>query len=62
LEAGRPRVPGVRDELVGIIARREAGAAAATRIAPTTRDDEEMTVADGIMTVQDPDATAFSTG
>ena len=54
MEAGRARVPGVRDELVGIIARREAGAAAAARIASTTRDDEEMTVADGMMAVQDP--------
>ena len=62
LEAGRPRVPGVRDELVGIIARREAGAAAAATNASTTRDDGEMTVADIIMAVQNPDATAFSTG
>jgi hypothetical protein len=62
LKAGRPRVPGVRDELVGIIARREAGTAAAARKASTTRDDEEMTVADSIMAVQNPDATAFSTG
>ncbi len=62
MEAGRPCVPGVRDELVGIIARREAGAAAVARNARTTRDDEEMTVADSIMAVQSPDVGAFSTG
>ena len=38
----RPCVPGVRDERVGIIARREAGAAAAARDASTTHDDEEI--------------------
>ncbi len=53
---------GVRDEVVGIIARREAGAAAAARNASTTRDDEELTVADSIMAVPNPDTTAFSTG
>jgi hypothetical protein len=48
--------------VVGMIACREAGAAAAARNASTTRGDEEITVAASIMAVQNPDATAFSTG
>jgi hypothetical protein len=45
-------VPGVHGELVGIIAGREAGLAAAARNASTTRNDAEMTVADSMMALQ----------
>ena len=50
--AGSREFPGLRDETVGIIARREAGASVAVRTASTTGDDGETTVADSVMVVQ----------